>query len=253
MTEGERLLIDDLNEFVRQTSEDIDDLPQTTGIRPHPLIETTEETLGTKRFGFGFAPPPTAEAFPSEEPPPLPAEGTGACCASDGTCMITTEADCVASGGTYNGNDTICRTIKIVVGMSGNGTTLIDNQRCGEDGPFINYWGHEDLCFDFSGCELDTGVLDVPMFTCNLAIPPPDSGTLRFVFSLDNSGNLSTDLYITNDIFENGPSGDCCEYTFHTHRIDSCPEGGCEFVIPTGFGMGGFNFMIDVTYDDSCP
>jgi hypothetical protein len=33
---------------------------------------------------------------------------TGACCATDGTCSETTEADCGAAGGTYHGDGTSC-------------------------------------------------------------------------------------------------------------------------------------------------
>jgi hypothetical protein len=34
--------------------------------------------------------------------------GTGACCLPLGDCMIGTEADCLATGGTYNGDGTDC-------------------------------------------------------------------------------------------------------------------------------------------------
>jgi hypothetical protein len=33
---------------------------------------------------------------------------TGACCAADGTCTVGTEADCLAAGGTYQGDGTDC-------------------------------------------------------------------------------------------------------------------------------------------------
>ena len=33
---------------------------------------------------------------------------TGACCAADGTCTVETEADCLAAGGTYQGDGTGC-------------------------------------------------------------------------------------------------------------------------------------------------
>lgn len=71
MTEGEKLLIDDLNEFVRQSSDQLEE-QQSTGIRPPPKIETTEQTLDTTRFGMEFSPEPLAEAAPGGggEPPP---------------------------------------------------------------------------------------------------------------------------------------------------------------------------------------
>lgn len=63
-TKGEADLVDDLNEFVRQSSNLAADVPQTTGIRPHPVIEETEQTLDTSRFGFEFGPIPESESEP---------------------------------------------------------------------------------------------------------------------------------------------------------------------------------------------
>lgn len=39
---------------------------------------------------------------------PGPGGATGACCADDGSCRITTEADCTGAGGTYQGDNTTC-------------------------------------------------------------------------------------------------------------------------------------------------
>ena len=50
-THGEQELISDVNEFVRQTSNLTSDLPQTSGVRPHPSVESTESVLETVRFG----------------------------------------------------------------------------------------------------------------------------------------------------------------------------------------------------------
>jgi cytochrome c5 len=41
-------------------------------------------------------------------PPPSDGTETGACCATDGTCSVTTQADCESAGGTYQGDDTSC-------------------------------------------------------------------------------------------------------------------------------------------------
>lgn len=51
-TEGEKLLVEYLNEFVRQTANLTSDVPQTSGVRPHPVIQSEETTLETKRFGL---------------------------------------------------------------------------------------------------------------------------------------------------------------------------------------------------------
>lgn len=106
MTEGEKLLIDDLNEFVRQSADQLEE-QQSTGIRPPPKIETTEQTLDTTRFGMEFSPEPLSEAAPGGggEPPPSPA--TGACCVGV-DCTIETEADCTGMGGVYQGDGTDC-------------------------------------------------------------------------------------------------------------------------------------------------
>ena len=40
---------------------------------------------------------------------PAPAPSTGACC-HQGGCIVATEADCLAAGGTYMGDDTDCDT-----------------------------------------------------------------------------------------------------------------------------------------------
>jgi hypothetical protein len=52
VTAGESELINDANEFVRQTSNLTSDLPQTTGVRPHPVIEVSESSVETSRFGL---------------------------------------------------------------------------------------------------------------------------------------------------------------------------------------------------------
>ncbi len=65
MTQGERNVLDDANEFVRQSANIQSEVPETSGIRPHPLVESTEQTLDTSRFGFGFGPKPLATVEPT--------------------------------------------------------------------------------------------------------------------------------------------------------------------------------------------
>lgn len=50
-TVGEQELLSDVNEFVRQTANLTSDMSQSSGLRPHPLIESTEQRLDTVRFG----------------------------------------------------------------------------------------------------------------------------------------------------------------------------------------------------------
>lgn len=94
MTKGEQDLITDLNEFVRQTADLTEDVPQTSGIRPHPVIEETETTLETTRFGFEFGPQPESESEPGGPPaPPEPCvcDSTwtcpGGCTPPSGSCI----------------------------------------------------------------------------------------------------------------------------------------------------------------------
>lgn len=106
MTRGEQLVLDDANDFVRQATEQLEDQDQSTGIRPYPVIEASETTLDTTRFGMQFGPKPLSEAEPGSEAPP-PEEPTGACCV-DEFCSITTEAHCAELEGVYQGDGTSC-------------------------------------------------------------------------------------------------------------------------------------------------
>ncbi len=90
ISRGEQNVIDDANEFVRQSANLQSEVPETSGIRPHPLIEATEQTLDTTRFGFGFGPKPLATIEPESG---TPTTETGACC-NEGACSQTTEAGC---------------------------------------------------------------------------------------------------------------------------------------------------------------
>lgn len=65
MSPGEQLVLNDANEFIRQTANLIDEAEQSTGIRPHPVIEESETVLETSRFGMQFGPEPLAEATDS--------------------------------------------------------------------------------------------------------------------------------------------------------------------------------------------
>ena len=66
----------------------------------------------------------------------------GACCFDDGSCVVTTEDDCAAQGGAYQGDDTDCGSTDYVVGtggafedIAGTGTQIF----LGDDaGAFVN-------------------------------------------------------------------------------------------------------------------
>lgn len=55
---GEQNLLDDANEFIRQTANLISDTPPVSGIRPNPVIDVTQTESSTVRFGTTFAPEP---------------------------------------------------------------------------------------------------------------------------------------------------------------------------------------------------
>src|SRR2546430_2046518 len=96
MTEGEKFVLADANEFIRQTANLIDEAEQSTGIRPHPIIEESETVLETTRFGMQFAPEPLAESEPGAgQPPPPP---VGCTCAIRVTCHDIILPCCINDG-----------------------------------------------------------------------------------------------------------------------------------------------------------
>lgn len=58
MTKAEQNLIDDLNEFIRQTSGLIGDRAPSTGILPDPEIQVEQSVSQSVRFELKFAPEP---------------------------------------------------------------------------------------------------------------------------------------------------------------------------------------------------
>src|ERR1044071_8536522 len=65
---------------------------------------------GSLRQGYAICstcPQQEEPAVPQPAPPSPPPPATGACCIGT-DCSITTEADCIASGGTYQGDNTTC-------------------------------------------------------------------------------------------------------------------------------------------------
>lgn len=99
MTEGEKLLIDDLNEFIRQGANQLDE-GQSTGIQPHPLILRTETVLTSKKQGLEFSPQPIAEAGPEQPICPPPEEDVCPDTSLDVTVEISgyTSCGCVDTG-----------------------------------------------------------------------------------------------------------------------------------------------------------
>jgi hypothetical protein len=77
-----------------------------------------------------------------------PLQTTGACCLQDGTCVVVSSGDCVAQGGTYQGDGTGCNANAVVDGgfeagpFSGNwvefstnsGTPICSVASCGRGG-----------------------------------------------------------------------------------------------------------------------
>jgi hypothetical protein len=98
---------------------------------------------------------------------------TGACCIAD-ACSILSEADCIASGGTYHGNGTVC-TPNPCVGAccDGDGNCSIQTRAdCLASGG--NYYGNGTTCeagiCDTNGCCLcDGSCVDLTPTDCSNA------------------------------------------------------------------------------------
>ncbi len=140
----------------------------------------------------------------------IPAVGTGACCYGDGTCMITTEADCFASGGQYQGDNTDCidapcpltpfvdplprlAVAQPVIGEPGGEATYDisiqqTTQQLHRDLPPTTIWGYG-------------GSFPGPTIEATTGLPV----TVRWINDLrDENGQLRTDHYLSVDLCPNG-------------------------------------------------
>jgi hypothetical protein len=116
------------------------------------------------------------------------ADPQGGCC-TDGACSEATEADCLAGGGSYQGNGTTCAGVDCTPppGIF---------RRCDHDGSgpvditdFVNLLTHlflggfDPICQDASDCD-NSGAIDISdgvngltfLFLGTVAIPPPGPG-----------------------------------------------------------------------------
>lgn len=64
------------------------------------IPSVVDDIAGFGSFGFG--------SNPGFNVCPVPGGPRGACCFDDGSCAITTEADCAAAGGVYKGDGSDC-------------------------------------------------------------------------------------------------------------------------------------------------
>ncbi len=159
ISRGEQGVIDDLNEFVRQSANLQSEVPETSGIRPHPLVESTEQTLDTSRFGFGFGPKPLSIVEPESgsQPPSVTCCPTATLVCDQ---ITDTETKCLTSfDAFFNPDDGNCYA-KI---NSCDGDVYTDQVPC------FRKWLTSNLdCCDGSHCEVSTCNPD----TCEATVGP---------------------------------------------------------------------------------
>jgi hypothetical protein len=134
---------------------------------------------------------------------------TGACCESDGSCLVTTDLYCQIVGGTYYGDGTECL---------GDG-----------DGD-----GYDDLCFPQGTClapDNETGTVDLPV-DCNFTAPYEP---MRIIEGLPPNTTIELEP-ILMDFF-------CDEYTSCSMSL---PEEGCE---SPGGSLDGHYHCFESTLD----
>jgi hypothetical protein len=92
----------------------------------------------------------------------------GACCLVDGTCVEVTEADCLAQGGTYQGDSTLCANVTCppVAGaccLSDGSCVQVSEADCLTQGG--TYQGDFELCVDVE-CPQPLGACCLDKVTC---------------------------------------------------------------------------------------
>lgn len=205
------------------------------------ILGARGEWSGSSRQGFMFNPQRGGGSAGGGGPTPPPPE-TGACCL-DGDCSITSEALCVAEGGTYQGDDTTCDPNPCPQPATGaccrdESCSIETQEDCESDGGI--YQGDDTTC-DPNPCEL------LPCdFDCGGFLNPDDGlyyNRIDYVNTVDNSG-CPPDGFCESDYPEGCPDPGCnnpwgCNQIFtvkdkHVEQITSRTyDADCEFVDTT--------------------
>ncbi len=128
---------------------------------------------------------------------------SGACCLVDGTCVEVTEANCLAMGGTYSGDDTECAQVTC---PQPAGACCLDDGSCvqvtEEDCLAMGgtYSGDLTLCMDVS-CPQPPGACCLVDGTC-VEVTEEDC--------LAMGGTYSGDFSLCMDVTCPQPAGACC-------------------------------------------
>lgn len=165
------------------------------------------------------------------DPNPCPTVDTGACCAEDDSCSITTEADCQ---GTYFGDDTTCSPNPCPSGDLCPSATVSFSFGC----PNVPTCGGEDCTcpdhllfvsgltptFTTPHCSFHLdGVIPDTSCTSQIIPPPPCTGITSSTLCSDNAGTWSIDYeldpitgnYTVTGTVTVADCGECCGFT-HT-------------------------------------
>ncbi|MEE8577104.1 MAG: hypothetical protein V3T31_07595, partial [candidate division Zixibacteria bacterium] len=168
--------------------------------------------------------------------PPTP---TGACCFTDGSCLEVEEADCIAAGGTYDGDWTTCATVTCVAtgacctpadcyeltesdcgfvpggNYKGNGTSCATETCVDEVGRCCTATDCQDilesLCDAIPGSEFHTGGACSDPFPCGMGTCCGDNA----------SGNINCDRFENVDISD---LTTLVNYLFVTQEPLCCPN-----------------------------
>lgn len=82
------------------------------------IVGSQGEWSGDARQGFMF------------NPRPIPTETIGACCFSDGTCLVETDGQCLLDGGIFQGGGTVCEPNPCTTGACcfDDGSCVVESQ-----------------------------------------------------------------------------------------------------------------------------
>lgn len=230
MTPEEIKARNDADEQVQQSINSEE--PETSGIRPPPQIESSEQVLEGAIFGFEFAGQPTATAEPGASTPPPPEGDTGACCV-EGDCSMLSEEDCIAANGAYRGDGSDCdpNPCCCYFVVSGTGVGEID------DVPFSCTLSETIVAFD-NPCCTTLGSGFVVNSDCDDPDEPPGSlqviGSVIFDSTYPGEWELQLQVGAFGNIFDTLNIGDSCVGGPLTVSGDAFPPTSTNSAFYTG-------------------